>query len=120
MSDKSHMHDHGESDRSIVTTKSRNKGGPPPADGVEGRGRTKENTVESNPCRTQSRVSGSSRLDGVRQAAQCDKQLQFTALLHHVTGISHGNIYNGAGDSQRIKTIAAWQTWWSANKQYYQ
>jgi hypothetical protein len=42
------------------------------------------------------------------------------ALLHHVTGISHGNIYNGAGDTQRIKTIAAWQTWWSANQQYYQ
>ena len=85
MSDKSYTHGHGESDRSIVPAKSRNKGGPPLADGVEGRERTKENTVESNPCRTQSRESGSSRLDGVRQAAQRDKRMKFTALLHHVS-----------------------------------
>lgn len=42
------------------------------------------------------------------------------ALLHHATGVSHGTIYNGASDTQRIKAIAAWQTWWNANKQYYQ
>jgi len=33
----------------------------------------------------QGRESGSSGLDRVRQAAQRDKQLRFTALLHHVT-----------------------------------
>jgi len=79
------MNGGGESDRFVVPKKSRNKGGEPSADGMEERERTKENIVESNPCRTQSRVSGSSRLGGVRQAAQRDKRLKFTALLHHVT-----------------------------------
>jgi RNA-directed DNA polymerase len=52
----------------------------------ESRGRplTKENAEKSNPCRTQSRESGSNGLDRVRQAAEEDKQLRFTALLHHV------------------------------------
>ena len=68
-----------------VPAKARNKGGKLPADGLEGRERTKENTAESNSCRTQSRASGSSRLDGVRQAAQRDRQMRFTALLHHVS-----------------------------------
>jgi len=84
MNDNPYVHGHGESDRSIVPSKSRNKGGRPLADGVEGRERTKENTVESNPHRTQRRANGSSRLDGVRQAALRDKRMKFTALLHHV------------------------------------
>jgi retron-type reverse transcriptase len=46
---------------------------------------TKENAAEPNPYRTQSRESGPSGLDRVRQAAQKDKQLRFTALLHPVT-----------------------------------
>jgi len=70
MSDKSYMHGDGESDRFVVPAKPGNKGGLPPADWVEERERTKENTVESNPCRTQSRESGSSRLDGVREVDQ--------------------------------------------------
>jgi hypothetical protein len=45
---------------------------------------TKENAEEPNPHRTQSQTSGLSGLDRVRQAAQRDKQLRFTALLHHV------------------------------------
>jgi RNA-directed DNA polymerase len=85
MSDNSYTHGDGESDRFVVPAKPGNKGGQPLADRVEERERTKENTVESNPHRTQSRVSGSSRLDGVRQAAQRDKRLRFTALLHHVS-----------------------------------
>jgi len=78
------MNGGGESDRFVVPKKSRNNSGSPPADGMEGRERTKENIVESNPCRTQSRASGPSRLGGVRQAAQRDKRMKFTALLHHV------------------------------------
>ncbi len=70
MSDKSHLYGDGESDRFVVPAKPGNKGGQPPADWVEERERTKENTVESNPHRTQSRVRGSSRLDGVRQVDQ--------------------------------------------------
>jgi RNA-directed DNA polymerase len=51
---------------------------------AEGRALTKENMEQSNLCRTQSRESGPSRLNRVRQAARGDKQMRFTALLHHV------------------------------------
>ena len=68
MSHKSNMHAGGESYNLIVPAKPRNKGGQPPADGVEGRGLTKENSGESNTDRRQSRVAVSQGLVGVRQA----------------------------------------------------
>ena len=40
---------------------------------------------QPNPCRTQSRGNESNGLDRVRQAAKKDQDVQFTALLHHVT-----------------------------------
>jgi len=55
-----------------------------PKEIVEGRPPAKENAEESNPCRTQSRESGPSGLDRVRQAAKKDKKVRFTTLLHHV------------------------------------
>jgi len=51
---------------------------------VEERPRTKENMEEPNLRRTQSRESKPNGLDRVRQAAKKDKEVQFTALLHHV------------------------------------
>ena len=90
MSDKSHTQGHGESDRSIVPSKFRNKGGLPLADGVEGRERTKENTVESNPCRTQRRISGSSRLDGVRQVDQRGHRISDPNPLESLVAIIRG------------------------------
>ena len=55
MSGKSLMHGHGESYHGIVPTKQPNKSGEPPAEVAEGRPWTKENTRQSNPCRTPSR-----------------------------------------------------------------
>ena len=55
-----------------------------PKEIVEERPPAKENAEEFNPCRTQSRESGSSGLDRVRKAAEGNKKLQFTTLLHHV------------------------------------
>ena len=52
---------------------------------MEGRPLTKENMEQPNSCRTQRRGREPSGLDRVRQAAREDKELQFTALLHHVT-----------------------------------
>jgi len=40
---------------------------------------------QQNLCRTQSRESGPSALDRVREAARGDKKSRFTTLLHHVT-----------------------------------
>ena len=84
MSSKSHMHGSGESHNGIIPAKRSNEGRGGPKEIVEGRPLTKENAEEPNPCRTPSRESGTSGLDRVRQAAQRDKKLRFTALLHHV------------------------------------
>jgi group II intron reverse transcriptase/maturase len=84
MSDEAHMNGDRESHSGIVPTKRSNEGRAGPKEIVEGRPLTKENAEEPNPHRTQSRESGLSGLDRVRQAAKGDKQLQFTALLHHV------------------------------------
>ena len=85
MSHKTHMHGGGESYSGILPAKQPNKSGRPPAEAVEERTLTKENTDQPNPGRTQSRKSGPNGLDRVRKAARRDGKLQFTALLHHVT-----------------------------------
>lgn len=84
MSSKTHMHGDRESHSGIVPAKRSNEGRGGPKEIVEGRPLTKENAEEPNPYRAQSRESGPSGLDRVRQAAKGDKQLRFTALLHHV------------------------------------
>ena len=84
MSDKTHRHGRGESYSGIVPTKRSNEGRGGPQEVVEGRPLTKENAEQPNSHRTPSRESGPSGLDRVRQAAKGDKQLRFTALLHHV------------------------------------
>src|SRR5712671_6227303 len=85
MSHKSSMHDSGESYSGIVLTKQPNKSGQPPAEVVEGRPLTKENTPEPNSHRTPWRGSGRSGLERVREAAKQNGKLKFTALLHHVS-----------------------------------
>src|SRR6516225_3916994 len=85
MSDKPHRHGDRESYSAVVPAKHSNQGGQLPAEDVEGRALTKENTEPSNPCRTPSRESGPSGLDRVRRAAKGDRKLRFTALLHHVS-----------------------------------
>jgi len=90
---KSDAHVAGQSDSPIVPGKPANNGGvPPPAESAEGRGLTKENTKQSLLARTQRRnadgtpfVPRSRGLLGVRQAAQKDRKLRFTSLLHHLT-----------------------------------
>jgi RNA-directed DNA polymerase len=85
MSDKSLMHDSGESYSGVVPAKQPNKSEPSPAEAVEERPLTKENTQEPNLCRTLGRESGSNGLERVREAAKKDSKLKFTALLHHVS-----------------------------------
>lgn len=87
------MHVAGQSDSPIVPEKpTNNEGVPPSAEWVEGRGLTNENAEQSLLHRTSSRNPGekpperrSRGLLGVREAAQKDKKLKFTNLLHHVT-----------------------------------
>ena len=84
MSHKTHRHGSGESYSGVVPMKRSNEGKGGPKEIVEGRPLTKENAEQLNPCRTQSRESGPSGLDRVRQAAKGDPKMRFTALLHHV------------------------------------
>src|SRR5246127_263261 len=74
----------GKSDRPTVPEKSPNNAGQPAAEGMEGRGLPKGNLPQQNASRTPSRMDAPSALERVRQAAKKDKQLRFTALLHHI------------------------------------
>jgi len=67
-------------------TKPSNKAGMLAAEVVEGRELTKENGLQQNTRRTQSReLCVPSALERVRQAAIRNKGERFSALLHHVT-----------------------------------
>jgi RNA-directed DNA polymerase len=78
------MNERGKSDRPVVPVKSSNNVGQPAAEGMEGRGLTKGNLLEQNASRTQSRSSAPSALERIRQAANKDKEMRFTALFHHI------------------------------------
>ncbi len=73
------------SDTPVVPEKLSNKGDDP-AEMVEGRGVAKGNVSKNPAHRTPSRNKVASMgLEGVRIAAKRDKELRFTALLHHIT-----------------------------------
>jgi group II intron reverse transcriptase/maturase len=72
------------SDSSVVPVKPPNKAAEPAAEGVEGSGLAKGNSLESHGDRTPRRVDAPDGIERVRQAARKDKQQRFTALLHHV------------------------------------
>ena len=76
--------EHGKSDRPVVPEKSPNKAGQPVAEEMEGRGLTKGNLPQQNASRTPSRINAPSALERVRQEASKDKEMRFTALLHHI------------------------------------
>jgi len=79
------MHEHGESDGRVVPVIPSNEPGRPGEETGEGRRPAKGNTdSETRPGRGAG--SGvSSGLDRVRQVARKDRDVRFTALLHHVT-----------------------------------
>jgi group II intron reverse transcriptase/maturase len=56
---------------------------------MEGRGLAKGNPSQQNAPRTLSREGARSALERVREAAKRDKQVRFTALLHHVYDVEH-------------------------------
>ncbi len=62
-----------------------NKDGKPRAESEEGRPLIKENTHQPSTHSTQSGERVSQGMAGVRKAARANKEMKFTALLHHVT-----------------------------------
>ena len=80
------MHVAGESDDLIVPTKQANKAvQSAAAESAEGRGSTKGNVFAVGRAPDTAPDQRVDRLEGVRQVARRDKQVRFTALLHHVT-----------------------------------
>jgi len=78
------MHGHGKSDRPVVPAKPPNNAGVPAAEVVEGRGLGKGNAASKTHPGHRAGVSAPSALDRVRRVARQDKDVRFTALLHHV------------------------------------
>ncbi len=78
------MNESRKSDSSIVPMKAPNKAGQPVAEAVEGRELAKGNPPQQNAPRTQRRRGAPSALERVREAAAKDRQMRFTALLHHI------------------------------------
>ena len=83
------MNDLGQSDRPVVPTKSSNNAGVTAAEEMEGRGLAKGNPSQQNAPRTPSRDGARSARERVREAAERDKTVRFTALLHHVYKVEH-------------------------------
>ena len=81
------MNADGKSDEFVVpTTPANNDAVEASAELVEERNSAERNTEPSASDRTRGRTKPRSRgLSGVREAARKDRQLRFTALLHHVS-----------------------------------
>lgn len=79
------MHARGKSDMPVVPAKSLNKATSVAAEVMEGRGMTKGNTATTTRSGHRAGPGVPSALDRVRQVARQDKDVRFTALLHHVT-----------------------------------
>lgn len=82
------------SDRPVVATKPANKvgaaveTGETMAEQVERRGLAKGNLPRQNTNRAQDRADVQSALGRIRQAAEEDKQVRFTSLMHHIYNLS--------------------------------
>ena len=79
------MHVSEESHSGIVPMSHSNKDGASLAESEEGRPLIKENAGQPNTYPTQSGKRVSQGLTGVRKAARDNKEMKFTALLHHLT-----------------------------------
>src|SRR5882757_3281515 len=79
------VHVSEESDSGILPMNHSNKDGKPYAESEEGRPLIKENARQPNTYPTQSEKRVSQGLASVRKAARENKEMKFTALLHHLT-----------------------------------
>jgi RNA-directed DNA polymerase len=92
------MHGHEKSDRPVVPVSPPNKAGSPAAEAGEGSGLGKENAASNPRPGLRAGVSVPSALDRVRRVARQDKDVRFTALLHHVSVCRHVNAEDIAAD----------------------
>src|SRR5204863_6463348 len=79
----------GQSDRPVIPGEASKQAGRTGGEGEEGKGPAQGNPNQQNAPRAQHRDGALSALERVRQAAERDKKVRFTALLHHVYNIEH-------------------------------
>ena len=79
------MNERGKSDRPVVPEKLPNNAALAAAEAVEGTGLPEGNTARETRPGRRAGQGVSSDLDRVRQLARRDRDVRFTALLHHVT-----------------------------------
>ena len=79
------MYGSGQSYSSVVPAKPSNKAAPAAAEAVEERELVEENAAGKTRSGHRAGMHVSRALDCVRQVAERDKKVRFTALLHHVT-----------------------------------
>src|SRR5258708_34721869 len=84
-SHKARTYVYEESESGILPMNHSNKDGTSPAESGEGRPLIKENAGQPNTPPTQSGKGVSQGLAGVRKVARNNKEMKFTALLHHLT-----------------------------------
>jgi RNA-directed DNA polymerase len=87
------MHGRGQSDGPVVPAKPPNNAAGAVAEVVEGRGPAEGNAVSETRPGRRAGVSVSNELGRVRRVARKDKDVRFTALLHHVTVERLGEAY---------------------------
>src|SRR5260370_7478832 len=85
LSHKARAYDYEESHSGILPMNHSNKDGTSPAESGEERPLIKENAGQPNTYPTQSGKGVPQGLAGVRKAARENKEMKFTALLHHLT-----------------------------------
>ena len=78
------MNGGGQSDSLVVPAKPANKAARAAAESVEERGLAKGNTERAARSGRRAGIRAPRALDRVREAARRDKEVRFTALLHHV------------------------------------
>src|SRR5919201_1779777 len=81
------MHEPGKSDSRVVPKKVPNNARRRAAEGLEGRRLAKRNSPRATTLRTQGRARVQAALGRVRHAAEQQKGVRLTALLHHVYAI---------------------------------
>jgi RNA-directed DNA polymerase len=81
------MHEPGKSDSRVVPKKAPNNARRRAAEGLEGGRLAKRNSPQATMLRTQGRARVHAALGRVRHAAEQQKGVRFTALLHHIYAI---------------------------------
>jgi RNA-directed DNA polymerase len=95
------MNDREKSDRPVLPTNPPNNLGEPGAEVVEGRGLPEGNTDGETRSGRSAGLGVSNDLDRVRQVARLDREVRFTALLHHVTVDRLREAYRGDQPERR-------------------